>query len=127
MDSLMEQQVGGTHYTRFAVQPLEFGIKNRLIPVKMNVLKYVLRHPYKNGAEDLDKAIDYLKKHIHFQNYSSMDVVSHHKIGTFLYKNRITGKYRDLVITLLRAGASSVNYEKCINIINEIKKEEYGI
>jgi hypothetical protein len=54
-------QVGGTHYSRFVIQPGEFISKNNLGWFEGNVIKYVCRHPFKNGVEDIRKAIHYLQ------------------------------------------------------------------
>lgn len=61
-DDPMDRQVGGKHYTRFAIQPLEFIHKNRLNFMQGNIIKYTVRYPFKNGVEDLEKARDYLDK-----------------------------------------------------------------
>lgn len=57
MDTLKEQ-VGGDHYKRFAIEPLEFLVKNSgQIPFAEGaVIKYVCRWRFKNGVEDLRKA-----------------------------------------------------------------------
>jgi len=59
-DSL-KKQIGGSHYKNFAIQPVEFIVKNRLGFCEGNVIKYVCRHRYKNGVEDLRKAKHYLE------------------------------------------------------------------
>lgn len=56
-----QTQVGGSHYKDFAIQPSEFIHKNKLGWAEGNVIKYVCRHGFKNGAEDLRKAIHYLE------------------------------------------------------------------
>lgn len=61
-DDPMDRQVGGKHYTRFTIQPLEFIHKNRLNFMQGNIIKYTVRYPFKNGVEDLEKARDYLDK-----------------------------------------------------------------
>lgn len=55
------QSEGGQHYRSFVIQPAEFIIKNKLQFAEGNVIKYTLRHRNKNGAEDIKKAIHYLK------------------------------------------------------------------
>lgn len=55
-----EQQVNGTHYKSFAIQPAEFIHKNGIGFLEGNVIKYVCRHNAKNGADDLRKAKHYL-------------------------------------------------------------------
>jgi len=59
-DSL-KKQIGGNHYKKFAIQPVEFIVKNRLGFCEGNVIKYVCRHRYKKGVEDLKKAKHYLE------------------------------------------------------------------
>jgi Protein of unknwon function (DUF3310) len=55
-----QQQVGGDHYKRMAIQPTDYIIKNKLSFIEGNVVKYVTRHKVKGGAEDIRKAIHYL-------------------------------------------------------------------
>lgn len=46
------------HYTRYGVEVIEI---TRYLPFCLgNVVKYVLRAPYKNGWQDCDKALIYL-------------------------------------------------------------------
>lgn len=53
-------QIGGDHYTKLAIQPIEYAVKNKLDPLQANVVKYVTRHKDKGGKEDILKAIHYL-------------------------------------------------------------------
>lgn len=55
------KQVGGAHYTKWAIQPIEFIVKNAVPYREANVIKYTMRHRDKNGAEDIRKAIHYLE------------------------------------------------------------------
>lgn len=57
---LMDKQVGGTHYKN-ALQPWDIIQAWDLDYWRGNVIKYVLRAPYKNGREDIEKAIHYLE------------------------------------------------------------------
>lgn len=57
---IMARQVGGDHYKR-AHQPWEIIEEWNLNYWAGNVLKYLLRYPYKNGVEDLKKAQHYLE------------------------------------------------------------------
>jgi hypothetical protein len=45
------------HYTRFVIQPMTFATANNLSGLELNVVKYTVRAPYKNGVEDYRKAI----------------------------------------------------------------------
>jgi len=54
-------QTGGTHYLKMGIQPVEYIVANNLDYLEGNVIKYVSRHKNKGGAEDIHKAIHYLK------------------------------------------------------------------
>jgi len=55
------RQVGGSHYENLPIQPIELIEKFKLTYHEGNVLKYLMRYKYKNGREDLMKALDYLE------------------------------------------------------------------
>lgn len=59
--SQFDIQVGGDHYKKMPIQPLEFIAKNNLDFFQGNVIKYVLRYKDKNGVEDLRKAIHFIE------------------------------------------------------------------
>ena len=58
------RQIGGNHYKDFHIQPYEFISKNDLSFFQGNVIKYVVRYPYKNGIQDLEKIIHYCQLEI---------------------------------------------------------------
>lgn len=60
-DDIKDKQIGGTHYRRHDLQPWDIFMAYGLDPWTANVIKYVLRFPYKNGIEDLKKAAHYLE------------------------------------------------------------------
>ncbi len=53
-------QVGGAHYSKYAIQPTEYILKNGLHFCEGNVIKYTTRWRDKGGIEDLKKARHYL-------------------------------------------------------------------
>ena len=55
-----EQQIGGDHYQDYAIQPFDFIHQNKLGFAEGCVIKYLLRHQHKGGAEDLKKAKHYI-------------------------------------------------------------------
>ena len=55
-ESSYDKQIGGTHYRKIKIQPSKFVIENKLLFPEGNVIKYICRHPYKGGKEDLEKA-----------------------------------------------------------------------
>ena len=56
----LREQVGGDHYSKLAIQPVEYINKNNLSYLQGNVIKYVTRYKDKNGVEDLQKAKHYI-------------------------------------------------------------------
>lgn len=56
-ESAFSRQVGGDHYKGFAIQPMEFSIKNKLSFVQGEVVKRICRYnlPGGKGVEDLRK------------------------------------------------------------------------
>ena len=56
-----KKQVGGSHYKKYKIQPIEFIIKNNIGFVEGNIIKYVLRFKEKGGVQDLNKAKHYIE------------------------------------------------------------------
>lgn len=57
---VLEQQVAGDHYVKYAVQPVEFIRRNGIPYIEGCIIKYVVRHRDKGGVEDLRKARHFL-------------------------------------------------------------------
>ena len=58
--SAYDKQIGGKHYQNFSIQPSKFVIENELLFPEGNVIKYICRHRFKNGKEDLEKAVHFI-------------------------------------------------------------------
>ena len=56
----LKEQVGGDHYSKLAIQPVEYINANKLTYLQGNVIKYVTRYKDKNGLQDLEKAEHYI-------------------------------------------------------------------
>jgi hypothetical protein len=56
-----KSQIGGNHYQKMSIQPTEFIFRNGLSYPVGNAIKYLCRYKYKNGKQDLEKAIHYIK------------------------------------------------------------------
>jgi len=54
--SELDIQIGGDHYKKYKIQPMEFFEANKTPAIEASIIKYVLRHRDKNGIEDLQKA-----------------------------------------------------------------------
>lgn len=55
----LSYQVGGQHYAKMLYQPITFIIKLHLSFSQGCIVKYISRYRYKNGLEDLKKAVHY--------------------------------------------------------------------
>lgn len=53
----LEDQEGGNHYKKLAIQPIEYAMLNNLNYCQSNAIKYITRYKDKGGVEDLCKAI----------------------------------------------------------------------
>ena len=60
MENGLATQVGGNHYKKHAIQPIEYCQKNALNYCESNVVKYITRWRDKGGLEDLNKAKHYI-------------------------------------------------------------------
>lgn len=61
-----QRQVGGDHYRKLKIQPMEYSLANKLDAAQHTVIKYVTRFRDKGGIADLEKAkhtIDLLIEH----------------------------------------------------------------
>ena len=57
----LKKQIGGNHYKKYKIQPIEFILKNNIGFCEANIIKYILRFREKGGAEDLLKAKHYIE------------------------------------------------------------------
>jgi hypothetical protein len=56
-----KKQIGGNHYKKYKIQPVEFIIKNNIGFCEGNIIKYILRFKEKGGVIDLEKAKHYIE------------------------------------------------------------------
>ena len=65
-----DTQIGGDHYTKLAIQPMQYSMENGLDALQHTVIKYVTRFRDKNGIEDLEKAKHCIDMLIEFEKES---------------------------------------------------------
>ena len=58
--SALDTQIGGTHYKKFAIEPIEFIHRNGIGFCEGNAIKYLVRWREKGGKQDLLKARHYI-------------------------------------------------------------------
>ena len=66
IEQVRQTQIGGNHYSKLAIQPMEYSLANGIDAGQHTVIKYVTRFKDKGGIEDLHKAkhtIDLLIAH----------------------------------------------------------------
>ncbi len=54
------EQIGGDHYSKRKIQPIDYIIANKMNFCEGNIIKYVTRYKEKGGQEDLKKARHYI-------------------------------------------------------------------
>ena len=60
--SKLREQVGGDHYSKLAIQPVEYITANKLTYLQGNVIKYITRFKDKGTPlQDLQKAKHYIE------------------------------------------------------------------
>ncbi len=52
-----EAQVGGRHYKKLPIQPMQYSLENGLNAAQHTAIKYITRHRDGGGRKDLYKAI----------------------------------------------------------------------
>lgn len=60
------EQVGGDHYKRMKIDVFEFAEANNLSFMQATAIKYICRHSFKNGKEDLLKAMHTINRMVEF-------------------------------------------------------------
>ena len=51
-----DTQIGGDHYTKLKIQPMQYSMENNLDPLQHTAIKYITRFRDKAGSVDLEKA-----------------------------------------------------------------------
>jgi hypothetical protein len=52
-----DKQVGGSHYKKLKIQPMQYSMANKLDACQHTAIKYITRHEDKAGKKDLYKSI----------------------------------------------------------------------
>jgi len=66
--SALETQVGGDHYKKMPIQPMEYSMANKLDACQHTIVKYVTRFREKGGIQDLEKARHVIDMLIEFES-----------------------------------------------------------
>lgn len=111
----LKNQIGGDHYRRWKIQPVEFAERN-LLPYSMsNAIKYLMRYDSKGGRQDLEKAMHYceLGMTFHHNNPEAYRVQSHEWSITpmdFVKANKLSGARGKAIIHLCQVFTGGIKY-----------------
>lgn len=106
----MIKQVGGTHYQRLQYQTWDFVADFNLDFFTANAIKYLSRHQYKNGDEDLRKARSYIAK-IKEKSIHAVEVDMTNAL-VLKYLNQFNGITRLLIVLVIMR-----KYDEVLNIL----------
>ena len=73
--SAFEDQVGGEHYRKLKIQPAEYCFANNIGHLAGDAIAYITRYKFKNGLEDLRKAIHSLQLLIEMEELKEKDEI----------------------------------------------------
>lgn len=95
----IDTQVGGNHYKKFKIQPVEYIHANGLDFMQGNVVKYITRHKFKKGKEDIQKAIHFCQLILELEygetksNSATVGVITPEVMGQMLKSSAIGGQH----------------------------------
>ena len=71
--SAMDVQIGGDHYKKLKIQPMEYSMANNLDACQHTAIKYITRFRDKGGVADLEKAKHVIDMLIEFEQKSKSE------------------------------------------------------
>lgn len=116
-----EIQVGGNHYKKLKMQPIELIVMLRCSFIQGCIIKYVSRYRNKNGEEDIKKCIHYARLALELNDKRKCnDKVLSMAINQYVIKNNLSVLQRKIITQ-----AVYNNYENVINYCQDLLKEQY--
>ena len=73
--SALDVQVGGDHYKKLKIQPMEYSMGNKLDACQHTAIKYITRFRDKGGIADLEKAKHVIDMLIEFERMQNAKVI----------------------------------------------------
>lgn len=121
MKKFVNEQVGGTHYKNLPYQPVELFAKTKCTAFQANIWKYIVRYKYKNGQEDLEKAIHYAELALELRCTGNFGVAKRNEVIRFCNINALSLAQREIVLAV-----AWDNYLEIINKCKNLIKSEYA-
>jgi hypothetical protein len=127
MNKPSDLQVGGSHYKDMPIEPSYFIQMNKLDWCIGNVVKYTCRHEFKNGVEDIRKAIHYCELLLEWE-YSDGEPIwtpFHYIIPptVFVKENKLPELESYVILSICQHGMFHI--EDAIRTLKTILKEKY--
>lgn len=89
----LTKQVGGGHYQKYKIQPIELILQLGLDFPAGNIIKYFMRWEDKNGIEDLNKIKQYLEfiwdDTTGFEHIKNSQILTELHLKDFIEKNKL--------------------------------------
>ena len=120
----LDVQVGGQHYKKYKIQPVELYNKFCLGFGESNLIKYSMRHQDKNGLQDLEKVEHYCDLIIQFNNpigkFIPLDYIDH-----FAHVNNLSSFAEQVIeeVSLWLLNGSSDHLQSVKSLIREEKSK----
>ena len=127
-----EQHVGGNHYERLKVEPVRVIAAFNFNWFQGEILKYVSRFQFKNGEQDLNKAIHISQMAVDLKIKSKFRTIKFTKLMvTKKWLNDLVEDYRkqfeyEEYITVILIGLIEENYSFVKEQVTKLKEKYYG-
>lgn len=127
--SALDVQVGGDHYKKLGVQPIELIRDINANFFQGNVIKYITRYKDKNGIKDLEKAKHYLEliEELHPAN-NNKKIASYEidRVNEYIVANKIDTNAAKIIRIVSLCGYDEIDkaIELVDNLINDYNKLE---
>ena len=69
-ETALNNQIGGDHYSKLKIQPMQYSMANGLDACQHTIIKYVTRFRDKGGIADLEKAKHVIDMLIEFEAHA---------------------------------------------------------
>lgn len=116
-----EIQVGGDHYKKMAMQPMELISAIRCSFIQGCIIKYISRYKSKNGPQDIKKCIHYAQLAIELGDKRRCnDKAVSTSINRYVIQNKLPLLCRKIIVQ-----AVYNNYEGVMKYCAELLKTEY--
>lgn len=115
-----EVQIGGSHYKNMKMQPVELFALTKCTAFQANIWKYIARYKYKNGKQDIEKAIHYAQLALEFNCNGDLNTASKYAVAEFCCINKLSS-----AVTTIIVSASNDNYNRVIDMCKKLIIKEY--